>query len=69
MTKTRQSTDPMPSLPYPPAEAPMPLISPVIATLDPFVAKRVLIDSVEVVFGLLFLVALVLILSSFRGPR
>jgi len=47
----------------------MPLISPVIATLDPLVAKRVLLNSIEVVFGLLFLVALVLILSSFRGPR
>lgn len=47
----------------------MRLISSVIATLDPLAAKRILLNGVEVVFGLLFLVALILIFSSFRGPR
>lgn len=69
MTKTRESSDPMPSLPSTLAEVSMPLISPVIATLDLFVARKFLLSFAEVVFGLLFLVALVLILSSFRGPR
>jgi len=45
------------------------LVSPLLAALDPFVARRMFLNSVEVVFGLLFLVALVLLLSSFRGPR
>lgn len=47
----------------------MPLMPLAIANLDPLVAKRILLNGVEVVFGLLFLVALVLLLSSFRGPR
>jgi hypothetical protein len=59
----------MSSIPTAPAEVLMPLVSPLLATLDPLVAKRMLLNSVEVVFGLLFLVALVLLLSSFRGPR
>jgi hypothetical protein len=47
----------------------MPLTLAILAHADLLFAKRVMLQTVDVLFGILFLVGLVLVLSMFRGPR